>query len=279
MTDPKADAAPAEEEKTPPSGTGESSETGAEIGEELKKLSSELDERTNDLKRVTAEYANYRKRVDRDRKLVADQATISVITGLLPVLDDLDRARSHGDLTGPFASVAEQLTGALSRHGLVAFGEKGDAFDPNRHEAVAHMLSPEVTEPTCIDVMRRGYELGDRLVRAALVAVADPAPAAAPAPASAPEKETAEAAPDPVEAEAKTEEPAEPEVKAEAETPAAETEKPEAKEEAAEAEPAAEEAPQPEKRKPSPHPKPKPPAAKDADAAKVEGESGTTEEK
>ena len=277
MTDPKADAAAAEEESAPPSGTGESSETGTEVvGEELKKLSAELDERTNDLKRVTAEYANYRKRVDRDRKLVADQATISVITGLLPVLDDLDRARSHGDLTGPFSSVAEQLTGALSRHGLVAFGEKGDAFDPNRHEAVAHMLSPEVTEPTCIDVMRRGYELGDRLVRAALVAVADPAEAPAPAPAAEEKKESAEAAPaspEP-EAEAKAEEPKpEPEVKEEA--PEAESEKPEAKEEA----PEAEEAPQPEKRKPSPHPKPKPPPAKDADAAKAESESGTAEEK
>lgn len=278
MTDPKADAAPAEEEKTPPSGTGESAETSGEVGEELKKLSAELDERTNDLKRVTAEYANYRKRVDRDRKLVADQATISVITGLLPVLDDLDRARSHGDLTGPFASVAEQVTGALSRHGLVAFGEKGDAFDPNRHEAVAHMLSPEVTKPTCIDVMRRGYELGDRLVRAALVAVADPAPAPAAPPAEA-EKETAEAAPAPVEEEKAEEPKPEPEVKAEAETPAAEAEEPEAKEEAVEAEPAVEEAPQPEKRKPSPHPKPRPPAAKDAGAAKAEGESGTAQEK
>ena len=141
---------------------------------ELEAVRSELDERTRDLQRVSAEYANYRKRVDRDRGLVAEQATGTVLTALLPVLDDLDRAREHGDLVGPFGSVAEQLTGALTKFGLTAFGEKGDPFDPTRHEAVAHLTSAEVTEPTCVDVMRRGYLLGDRLLRAALVAVADP---------------------------------------------------------------------------------------------------------
>lgn len=173
MSDDKTEAAVVEEEAPPPGDAGATTEV-----DELAALKKDLDERTDDLLRVTAEYANYRKRVDRDRKLVADQAVISVVTGLLPVLDDIDRARTHGDLTGGFASVAEQLTGALNKLGLSAFGEKGDAFDPNKHEAVAHMLSPEVTEPTCIDVMRRGYELGDRLVRAALVAVADPDPSA-----------------------------------------------------------------------------------------------------
>ena len=183
MTEPNSDGAPKEEETPPSGGAGEPEMSPGQVGQ-LDQLKAELDERVNDLKRVTAEYANYRKRVERDRKLVADQAVVSVVSGLLPVLDDLDRAREHGDLTGPFGSVAEQLVNALAKHGLTAFGEKGDAFDPNRHEAVAHMLSPEVTEPTCIDVMRRGYELGDRLVRAALVAVADPAdpPAAKPAP-------------------------------------------------------------------------------------------------
>ncbi|GLZ81115.1 hypothetical protein Afil01_59220 [Actinorhabdospora filicis] len=174
MTDENTEAAGVEEETPSPGDAGAETEV-----DELTALKQELEERTDDLKRVTAEYANYRKRVDRDRKLVADQATISVVTGLLPVLDDLDRARSHGDLTGPFGSVAEQLTGALTKLGLTAFGEKGDAFDPNRHEAVAHLLSPDVSEQTCIDVMRRGYELGDRLVRPALVAVADPDPSAA----------------------------------------------------------------------------------------------------
>jgi molecular chaperone GrpE len=141
---------------------------------ELEALRKELDERTNDLQRVSAEYANYRKRVDRDRTLVVEQATGAVLSALLPVLDDIDRARDHGDLVGPFSSVAEQITAALTKFGLTPFGAKGDPFDPTRHEAVAHLTSAEVTEPTCIDVMRRGYLLGERLLRAALVAVADP---------------------------------------------------------------------------------------------------------
>lgn len=141
---------------------------------ELEALRVGLDERTRDLQRVTAEYANYRKRVDRDRGKVAEQATGAVLTALLPVLDDLDRARDHGDLVGPFGSVAEQLTGALGKFGLTVFGEKGDPFDPTRHEAVAHLTSAEVSEPTCVDVLRRGYLLGGRLLRPALVAVADP---------------------------------------------------------------------------------------------------------
>jgi molecular chaperone GrpE len=149
-------------------------EGGAPLGAELEALRAELDERTRDLQRVTAEYANYRKRVDRDRGLMAEQATGSVLSALLPVLDDLDRARDHGDLVGPFGAVAEQLTAALAKFGLTPFGEKGDPFDPTRHEAVAHLTSPDVTEPTCIDVMRRGYLLGDRMLRPALVAVADP---------------------------------------------------------------------------------------------------------
>jgi len=141
---------------------------------ELAALRKERDERVADLQRVTAEYANYRKRVDRDRSLVVDQATGTVLSALLPVLDDIDRARDHGDLVGPFSTVADQLTAALTKFGLTAFGAKGDPFDPTRHEAVAHQTSPEVTESTCVDVMRRGYQLGERLLRPAMVAVADP---------------------------------------------------------------------------------------------------------
>ncbi|MEU7865716.1 nucleotide exchange factor GrpE [Dactylosporangium sp. NPDC049140] len=144
------------------------------LGAELAALRTDLDERTRDLQRVTAEYANYRKRVDRDRTAVVEQASANVLGALLPVLDDLDRARDHGDLVGPFGAVAEQLTAALTKFGLTVFGAKGDPFDPTRHEAVAHLTSAEVSEPTCIDVMRRGYLLGERLLRPALVAVADP---------------------------------------------------------------------------------------------------------
>jgi molecular chaperone GrpE len=144
------------------------------LGAELEALRSDLEERTHDLQRVTAEYANYRKRVDRDRGAATEQTTGAVLTALLPVLDDIDRAREHGDLVGPFASVAESLTTVTGKLGLVPFGEKGDPFDPNRHEAVAHQTSADVTEPTCVEVMRRGYTLGERLLRPAMVAVADP---------------------------------------------------------------------------------------------------------
>ncbi|WP_030438413.1 nucleotide exchange factor GrpE [Actinoplanes subtropicus] len=156
-------AVPAEEEPKQPA-----------LGAELEALRAELDERTHDLQRITAEYANYRKRVDRDRAAAAELTTGAVLTALLPVLDDIDRAREHGDLVGPFASVAESLTAVTGKLGLTAIGEKGDAFDPNRHEAVAHQTSADVTEPTCVEVMRRGYTLGERLLRPALVAVADP---------------------------------------------------------------------------------------------------------
>jgi len=146
----------------------------APLGAELEALRAELDERTRDLQRVSAEYANYRKRVDRDRGLVADAATGSVLTALLPVLDDLDRAREHGDLTGAFKAVADQLETVLTKLGLTPVGAPGDGFDPTLHEAVSHLTSPDVTEPTCVAVLRRGYAHRDRLLRPALVAVADP---------------------------------------------------------------------------------------------------------
>jgi molecular chaperone GrpE len=171
------DGAPADatdEAEGRPDVEAEALSTAGPLGAELEALRAELEERTRDLQRVSAEYANYRKRVDRDRGLAAEQTIGLVLSALLPVLDDLDRAREHGDLVGPFGAVAEQLTGTLAKFGLTAFGEKGDPFDPTRHEAVAHLKSAEVSEPSCIDVMRRGYLLGDRLLRPALVAVADP---------------------------------------------------------------------------------------------------------
>ncbi len=162
--DGQAKAAPEPAAEAPP----------APLAAELNALRSELDERIADLQRVSAEYANYRKRVERDRAAATEQATAQVVAALLPVLDDLDRAREHGDLVGPFAAVAEQLGATLAKFGLTGFGEVGDAFDPTRHEAVTHQTSADVTAPTCVGVMRRGYLLGDRLLRAALVAVADP---------------------------------------------------------------------------------------------------------
>ncbi|MBX7269869.1 nucleotide exchange factor GrpE [Micromonospora sp. Llam7] len=152
----------------------ESAGGGGGLGAELEALRAEMEERTRDLQRVSAEYANYRKRVERDRGLVTEQATGSVLAALLPILDDLDRAREHGDLVGPFGAVADQLTTALGKFGLTPFGEQGDPFDPTRHEAVAHQTSADVSEPTCVQVMRRGYQIGERLLRPALVAVAEP---------------------------------------------------------------------------------------------------------
>jgi molecular chaperone GrpE len=134
----------------------------------------EAAERTADLQRVTAEYANYRKRVDRDRDLVVKNAKASVLTELLTVLDDIDRADRHGDLTGAFKAVAERLTGVLTKAGLTQFGAVGDEFDPAQHEAVQFATSPEVTVQTVTTVMRHGYTLSDRLVRPAVVGVTGP---------------------------------------------------------------------------------------------------------
>jgi molecular chaperone GrpE len=150
---------------------------------EIAALQAALAERTSDLQRVQAEYANYRKRADRDRLAAGDVAISRVLAELLPVLDDIDRARSHDDLTGALKAVADHLEGIFTKLGLESFGDVGDPFDPVVHEAVMHAESDEVTEPTSTTVMRRGYRHGDRLLRPAMVGVTEPArPAAAPAP-------------------------------------------------------------------------------------------------
>jgi molecular chaperone GrpE len=141
---------------------------------ELDLARQEAAERTADLQRVTAEYANYRKRVERDRVAVREQALANVLGELLPVLDDIGRAREHGELTGGFKSVAESFEAAVAKLGLISYGEDGDPFDPNLHEALMHSYSPEVTEPTCVRVLQPGYKIGDRTLRPARVAVAEP---------------------------------------------------------------------------------------------------------
>jgi molecular chaperone GrpE len=143
-------------------------------------LKAQLDERTADLQRLQAEYANYRKRVDRDREVVVNTAKASVASELLSVLDDIERASQHGDLTGAFKAVADKLVATLERTGLESFGHDGEAFDPSVHEAVQHDTSPDVAGPTVTAVLRRGYRFGDRVLRAALVAVTDHEPAPAP---------------------------------------------------------------------------------------------------
>lgn len=145
-------------------------------------LEKELAERTSDLQRVQAEYANYRKRVERDRVVVVNTAKASVVAELLSLLDDIERAELHGDLTGAFKAVADKLAAGLQRVGLEAFGAEGEPFDPRVHEAVQHAISPEVAGPTVTTVLRRGYRFGDRVLRAAMVAVTDPEPAREPVP-------------------------------------------------------------------------------------------------
>jgi molecular chaperone GrpE len=150
-----------------------------DVPDEVKADALLLEERTRDLQRVQAEYANYRKRADRERLAAGDLAVSRVLADLLPVLDDLDRARAHGDLTGGLKAVADHLDSVFGKLGLVSFGEVGDPFDPEIHEAVMHGESDEVTEPTCTTVMRPGYKHIDRLLRPAMVGVSDPAQPAA----------------------------------------------------------------------------------------------------
>jgi len=147
-------------------------------------LTQQLAERTEDLQRVTAEYANYRRRVDRDRSLVADQAAERFATQLFPIVDDIERARDHGDLDGAFKVVADRILGLLDGLGVTAFGAAGDPFDPSMHEAVIHDTSSEVSVPTATTVLRQGFRRGDRVLRTAMVAVTDPESPAPAAPAA-----------------------------------------------------------------------------------------------
>jgi molecular chaperone GrpE len=135
---------------------------------------AELAERTADVQRIQAEYANYRKRVERDRMAVREQALASVLAELLPALDDIGRAWEHGELSGGFKSVADSLESAVTKLGLVIYGENGEPFDPMIHEALIHSYSDDVTEPTCVQVLQPGYKIGDRILRPARVAVAEP---------------------------------------------------------------------------------------------------------
>ncbi len=137
-------------------------------------LAAQLAERTTDLQRVQAEYANYRKRVERDRVAVREQALANVLTELLPILDNIGRAREHGELAGGFKSVAESIEAAAGKLGLARYGERGEPFDPNVHEALMHSFSDEVSEPTCVQILQPGYKVGDRILRPARVAVAEP---------------------------------------------------------------------------------------------------------
>jgi molecular chaperone GrpE len=152
----------------------------AERTNELQQARTEVSERTADLQRLQAEYVNYRKRVERDRVAVKEIALQNVITELLPVLDDIGRAREHDELHGGFQRVAESLENVVAKLGVQQFGAKGDVFDPQIHEALMHTLASDVTEDTCVEILQPGYRIGERIVRPARVTVAEPDPSAPP---------------------------------------------------------------------------------------------------
>ncbi|CAD5967858.1 MULTISPECIES: nucleotide exchange factor GrpE [Streptomyces] len=175
--EPKA-AAPSEEEAAAPAG-----DTDPTVGltAQLDQVRTALAERTADLQRLQAEYQNYRRRVERDRVTVKEIAVANLLSEILPVLDDVGRAREHGELVGGFKSVAESLETVVAKLGLQQFGKEGEPFDPTIHEALMHSYAPDVTETTCVAILQPGYRIGERTIRPARVAVAEPQPGATPA--------------------------------------------------------------------------------------------------
>jgi molecular chaperone GrpE len=145
-------------------------ESIAEPGQETDPVSA----LTADLQRLQAEYANYKKRVERDRSLAHELAISSVLIELLPVLDDIERAQSHGELTGGFKAVADQIEATTGRIGLTRYGQEGDLFDPQIHEALLHDTSPDATTSTATKILQPGYKFKERILRPARVGVTDP---------------------------------------------------------------------------------------------------------
>jgi molecular chaperone GrpE len=129
---------------------------------------------TADLQRLQAEYSNYRKRVERDRAVASEIAIAAVLSELLPTLDDLDRAQEHGELTGGFKSVADQLINIVTKLGLEKYGKDGEEFDPQIHEALMHETSSEVQSAVASKILQPGYKFKERVLRPARVAVTQP---------------------------------------------------------------------------------------------------------
>ena len=169
-TEPGDDSAAAEEAVL------KAAEEAVAGGDELATAKRELAERTGDLQRLQAEYQNYRKRVERDRLTVREIAVSNILEALIPVLDDIGRAREHGEVTGGFKSVSDSLETVVAKLGLQQFGKEGEPFDPTLHEALMHSYSSDVTEDTCVQILQPGYRIGERVIRPAMVAVAEPQP-------------------------------------------------------------------------------------------------------
>ena len=151
--------------------TLEASEEVVEPGQDTDQVAT----LTSDLQRLQAEYANYRKRVERDRAVAHESAVGAVLTELLALLDDVDRAEQHGELSGGFKAVADQLNSITARIGLEKYGTAGEAFDPQIHEALMHEESAEVSVPTASKILQSGYKYKERILRPARVSVTDPA--------------------------------------------------------------------------------------------------------
>jgi molecular chaperone GrpE len=165
-----------------PSGPAEPAATEPSASaEEIAELKTQVSERTADLQRLQAEYVNYKRRVDRDRDLARKGGIEAVLKDLMSVLDDIRSAREHDELTGGFKAVADEVERISTRYGLESYGTKGDPFDPHVHEALLHAHADGIDGPTCVEILQPGYRVGERILRPARVAVAEPDPSA-PAP-------------------------------------------------------------------------------------------------
>ncbi|SKB07806.1 nucleotide exchange factor GrpE [Aeromicrobium choanae] len=173
------DEATSPEGEAPAAGTDQEQVSEEAAPDPVAELEAKVAELTNDLQRKQAEFINYKRRVEDDRVRAVETGKQKVLTELLTVLDDLGRAEEHGELTGGFKAVADQLRGTVGKFDLVSFGEAGEPFDPNLHEAVFHAgEDPNVAVQSIAQVMRTGYRVGDRVLRPAVVGVVDPGVAA-----------------------------------------------------------------------------------------------------
>ena len=173
VREPQATAAPA------PEGQGTEAVTEPQApnsSTEVAEAQAALAERTGDLQRLQAEYVNYKRRVDRDRDVTRKAGIESVLKDFLPVLDDLRSAREHEQLSGGFKAVADEVERVAGKYGLEAFGQPGDPFDPHIHEALLHAHATGISGPTCVEILQPGYRIGDKVLRPARVAVAEPGP-------------------------------------------------------------------------------------------------------
>jgi molecular chaperone GrpE len=170
VREPQATAAPTA------AGTEEAANPVSDAEAEMIELKAALAERTSDLQRLQAEYVNYKRRVDRDRDLSRKVTIEGVLKDFLSVLDDVRSAREHDELSGGFKAVAEEIERVTSKYGLETFGEAGDPFNPHIHEALLHAHADGIDGPTCVEILQPGYRIGDRILRPARVAVAEPDP-------------------------------------------------------------------------------------------------------